>query len=411
VASTPERLIARRRIMQAFSPGAPIDDRTLFAGRLSQLEEVFEAISQRGQHVIIFGERGVGKTSLANVVTAMFAMANTYSVKVNCDTNDSFSSIWRKSFREIEFTERVPGMGFVNDSSERVTTLDRFVSDDVSPEDVRYLLQRLNRPSVFVIDEADRISDKGVLGLLADTIKALSDHSTPATVILVGVADNVQELISEHLSVERALVQVRMPRMSKEELSEIIERSFKKIRFTIIDDARQRIVLLSEGLPHYTHLLGLNAALSACDEGRKKVLMPDVHRAGKAAIEKAQQSIRNAYYRATTSPQKETLYAQVLLACALTEPDGLGFFAASDIREPIAVVTGKRYEIPSFSRHLNDFCEPQRGPVLEKAGTPRRYRFRFVNPLMQPYVIMHGLAHQLISEESLNLLGKSREVE
>ena len=406
MATPTDRIVSRRRITQAFSPGAPIDDGTLFAGRLSQLEEVFQAIGQRGQHVIIFGERGVGKTSLANVVTAAWAMPNSDSVKVNCDSNDSFSSIWRKSFREIEFTENVPGMGFVNESSRSTSTLDRFVSDDISPEDVRYLLQRLSNHSVFVIDEADRISDKKVVRLLADTIKALSDHSVRSTIIVVGVADSVQELIS----IERALVQVRMPRMSRDELGEIIDLAFKKIKFTITPDARQRIVLLSEGLPHYTHLLGLNVALIACNDDRKKVIMTDVDMAVKVAIEKAQQSIRNAYYKATTSPQKETLYAQVLLACALTVPDGLGFFAASDVRVPMVLVTRKRYEIPSFSRHLNDFCEPQRGPVLEKAGTPRRYRFRFVNPLMQPYIVMHGLAHHLISEETLKILGKAKEV-
>jgi hypothetical protein len=44
--------------------------------------------------------------------------------------------------------------------------------------------------------------------------------------------------------------------------------------------------------------------------------------------------------------------------------------------------------IPSFARHLNEFTEDKRGPILKKIGTPRR--FRFINPLMQPYVIMQG---------------------
>jgi hypothetical protein len=32
----------------------------------------------------------------------------------------------------------------------------------------------------------------------------------------------------------------------------------------------------------------------------------------------------------------------------------------------------------------------------------RNYRFRFVNPMMQPYVIMHGLATGLISQDDLD---------
>ena len=51
----------------------------------------------------------------------------------------------------------------------------------------------------------------------------------------------------------------------------------------------------------------------------------------------------------------------------------------------------KRYEIPSFARHLNSFCQLERGNVLKKEGEKHRYRYRFSNPLMQPFVIMKGI--------------------
>jgi len=59
----------------------------------------------------------------------------------------------------------------------------------------------------------------------------------------------------------------------------------------------------------------------------------------------------------------------------------------------------KPYEIPAFSQHLNAFCENARGPVLQRTGTARRYRFRFENPLMQPFVIMDGIKKGLITDE------------
>ena len=53
-------------------------------------------------------------------------------------------------------------------------------------------------------------------------------------------------------------------------------------------------------------------------------------------------------------------------------------------------ITGKRYEIPSFQQHISEFCDSKRGPILRRTGTPRRYRYRFVNPLMQPFAVMQG---------------------
>ena len=52
--------------IDAFSPGAPIDDLNLLAGRAKQIDQMLDAVLQRGQHAILYGERGVGKSSLAN---------------------------------------------------------------------------------------------------------------------------------------------------------------------------------------------------------------------------------------------------------------------------------------------------------------------------------------------------------
>lgn len=90
------------------------------------------------------------------------------------------------------------------------------------------------------------------------------------------------------------------------------------------------------------------------------------------------------------SPRKDNLFADVLLACAMAPADQMGYFAAQDIRAHIQLITGKDYQIPSFSQHLNEFCEEKRGPILKKIGTVRRFRFRFINPLLQPYVVMQG---------------------
>ena len=70
------RIQLQARIHEAFSPSAPIDkQRSLFAGRTRQIDRLLGAIFQRGQHAIIFGERGVGKTSLANLLYDLLIVA------------------------------------------------------------------------------------------------------------------------------------------------------------------------------------------------------------------------------------------------------------------------------------------------------------------------------------------------
>ena len=48
-----------------FRPSSPVDKQDLFKGRLNQLSRVFSAVQELGQHAVIYGERGVGKTSIA----------------------------------------------------------------------------------------------------------------------------------------------------------------------------------------------------------------------------------------------------------------------------------------------------------------------------------------------------------
>ena len=80
----------------------------------------------------------------------------------------------------------------------------------------------------------------------------------------------------------------------------------------------------------------------------------------------------------------------------------LGEFAAQDVRDNLSTIAGRRYEIPSFAQHLKEFTEERRGPVLTKSGIPRLYRYKFTEPLLQPYVIMQGIKSKLIRVTDLD---------
>jgi hypothetical protein len=70
----------------------------------------------------------------------------------------------------------------------------------------RETFQPMNDPSIVILDEFDRLDDEDIERKMADTIKTLSDNSIEVTLIIVGVADSVDQLIGEHQSIDRAIV-------------------------------------------------------------------------------------------------------------------------------------------------------------------------------------------------------------
>jgi Cdc6-like AAA superfamily ATPase len=395
---------------KVFTPTAPIDERSLFAGRTEQIRKVVDAVNQKGQHAVVFGERGVGKTSLSNVLSSFLSGPNTSSVlspRVNCDATDTFQSLWKKVLQEIHLSQTVKTAGFSGERDRTFQSTELLGDEEASPDSIRRVLSLISQNSIpiLIIDEFDRVSQP-VRRAVADTIKTLSDHAVGATVVIVGVAESLEQLIDEHQSIERALVQIPMPRMSVTEISEVIETGLSRLSMTIEREALNRVIILSQGLPHYAHLMGLYSSRVALDNLTEHIDADVIDTAMNKAIDGAQQSIRLAYNKAIRSPRKHNLFADVLLSCALAATDELGEFAAQDLRGPMRLITGTDYDIPSFAQHLNEFSEEKRGPILRKSGSRRRFRYKFMNPLMQPFTIMRGFASGRITREMIDHVGR-----
>ncbi|MET8721854.1 AAA family ATPase [Streptomyces misionensis] len=371
------------KLGQVFTPSAPVATRDFFSGRVDQIMDVTNAILQPGKHVMLYGERGVGKTSLANILWDLLSPlsgAKGSSVRVNCTTQDNFRSIWTKVLRQAKC--EVP---------------EAWTYATPDPDEVRHLLGQIPGDNIVILDEYDRIEDDESLSLMADLIKALSDHLVTTKLVIVGVADSIDHLFGEHESIQRAVEEVQMPRMSQEELISIIDNGMSAVEMTISPEARQRIGRLAEGFPHYVHLLSLSAAKRAVADDRDNVTVEDVTEAVNRAVEK--HSLLKEYQAAIQSPRPGTLFSRVLAACALADKNRLGQFTAGAVREPLSRIMGKPYEIPAFAPHLKAFTGDERGSVLKREGPERRYTYRFRNPLMQPFAILTSLAEGEIPED------------
>ncbi len=383
---------ARRfKVEQVFTPHSPIDDNALFAGRVEQTGRVLDALGTKGKHVVIYGQRGVGKTSLANVLEARFTIpeVSLEMVRVNCDSKDDYSSIWVKALSGLSVTSKAQPMGFGKDEVPVDSPVLHLTGkkSDLGTADVRKAFEPFKAAGVLVgviLDEFDRVEDGTTRALMADTVKLLSDHNMTATLVFVGVAKTVDELIAEHESIERNLVQVPMPRMSDAEIDQILKAGFKAADVKSRKPVRQRLVRFSRGLPHYAHLLGKYAALHALKRADPELTDADMDHAVEKALHDAQQSTQAAFERAVAGG--DAALTSVLLASAHAESDDMGTFDTGSVQKRLE----ESLDDKTLERCLFELCEEARGPTLERMAANPGWRYRFRNPLLQPFVLLKG---------------------
>lgn len=385
----------RWEINQLFTPSTPVTVAELFAGRLGQILRIVDTISEVGRHAVVYGERGVGKTSLMQVVPYLVPdkIRKVRFCRVQAFPNSTFHSLFNAIFKKITFPANL------GDGEEEFSAADT-VRGTIAPDDVVTEFSQFtqNDIPIVVLDEFNEITDPETPMLVANTIKALSDAGTNVTIIVVGVADNVTQLIENHESIQRCTEQIPMPRMTAEELFEVLDKRLKQLGYTITGDAKWKIINLAKGLPAYVHALGKFACLGTLvPGGRLHIEERHVDSAIDGLIASSDQTFKDAYEAATRSAQPDNLLKHVLTACALAKVDESGYFRPTAIKEPLSGILGRQVEIANFQNHLKAFIDPKRKEILQRDGEPRAYRFRFRQPAMQPFVLMKGITENIIS--------------
>lgn len=370
----------------------------LLAGRRDIVQRLQDIVIERGRNAIIYGERGVGKTSLATVFHKPLNVVDVatgtlkravYDIYVNADSGDSYDSLWRKVFRRLYRHDGAPAANEY--------------TGPIEPDHVFLELQNFtpNQLPIVIIDEYDRIRDDDCRVLMTDTIKALTISRPNVTIVLVEVADDITTLVHDHPSVSpRNLVQVPMSRMPAQEINDIITTRVRNLRMKISDDAVWRIVLFSAGLPFYAHSLGKYAAMAAVASEQLNISEAMVTSAMTGCMDDVDFSVVHSFTKATEFIyRKKNIFKEVLAACALAEQNNLGEFPAVAVEAPLGAILGESVKVPSFAFHLNEMCQEARGDVFQKTGERRTYLYRFTEPAMQPYIIMQCLQDGTITPD------------
>lgn len=363
-----ERLIMDSGIREIFTPSHPIFSPAFFYGRKNQVGMLLAQINTPGQHSLLFGNRGVGKSSLANYVSGLSGRS---TITLPCDSHTNFGHLAKQIIR----TPVLPS------GPDQTITIPLVVDADLddpsfAPSSLRKKVGDSN--SLILIDEAEAIRNSSDRQQLAEFIKHLSDSNSPLKILIIGVAETGVGLIGAHPSIGRCLREVCLQPMTDIEISQIIRGGSEKANIPFDERLIGPITQLSAGYPHFAHLLALKCAELAILSRSTIVRFDYLRDAMRHAALDAENSLSAAYLDATRSTT--SMYGRVLLAAA-TIPEIE--FSASALRQAIETLTGDKISQGSLNNYLKNLCSNDGSKVLRrvKVGV-----YRFQDPRMKSYV-------------------------
>ncbi len=254
---------------QVLSPSHPLRSEEYLRGREEQLGSIRKALYAAGRHVFIHGLRGVGKSSLAQTAAFSRSSAEHDPVLLACDSNSSLRLIVKDLFEDvasrspaIEKVVREGGVGFnvgwllgqgKISSHEGPMAEPNTINEAVRA--VRYLTEKYSKDLVVVVDEFDQIKDKSEQENFANFIKQLSDKSVSAHFIFCGIGETVDALMAAHGSADRYFHTVSLGRLDWESRAQIVHAAANTLGVEIDETTIYRIAMISDGFPHYVHLI------------------------------------------------------------------------------------------------------------------------------------------------------------
>ncbi|MCA1706463.1 MAG: ATP-binding protein, partial [Actinobacteria bacterium] len=378
-----------RSLFEVFRTASPVSDPKWFVGRTSELDAVSSAVVQRGLHAIIYGNRGIGKTSLANIAGRIHRTDHLV-VYCACSPGDTFDSLFRQILDSVRRAATAPAVAAFSARNPSIQS-----AQVLTPGHIGLVLDEWAAitPVIIVIDELQLLDAESTARLI-QAIKTISDHGADVTCLLVTASPDQFTLLENASSISRMLHWIRLDALSEDASHTFVREGLRSAGLEATGGVENRIALLSRGLPLYLSRLALAAGQSAMDDGRTLVAPSDVARAvGSVLGETAIEDLKMVYDRAARSPRSPTLHKQVLVACALASSTASGTFSAKDVRREMANLAGDAggANVVPYLRQFASGSGP-RGGILEEVSAPRRYVFRFVDPQLAAYVLLRTQA-------------------
>jgi Cdc6-like AAA superfamily ATPase len=327
-------------VMAAYvRPSDAIDSFEHLVGRGPQLESIEEAIVSPGKHVFIYGDRGAGKTSLAQTIAYAHNPSSSTPVLVACGKKTTFSSIvydiavqlvGRSRFSIAEggrtYGAQISvgpfagiGGGVTGSTSEKISERQIDVVDlNAATALLSEAASIRGSRSIVVIDEFENLPALEDRQLFAELIKQLSDRKVSVTLVFCGIGKSLEDLLQGHGSSDRYLHEEKLPTppLNFGQQWEIVDAAAAKLGLTVNSDSRLRIAQVSDGFPHYVHLICEKLFWRAfrADDVIEELSPDDYMGAVRTALNSVEARLRAAYDLAVKKDLDQ--YQEVLWAVA-----------------------------------------------------------------------------------------------
>ncbi|MEO4072860.1 MULTISPECIES: ATP-binding protein [Acinetobacter] len=415
---TPQNDYEFSKILNKFvTPSEPITTPDRLFGRDDELKRASRALLDPGKQVFIIGERGVGKTSLANIVASFYQSSDSEPIKTSCaeDTNYKtlisdvvIKALNRSKLNEIS-TKQNKGLSLpilskiTANFSKEVSTKEKDVYHQINTvADALTLLQELSQihsdSPIIIVDEFDRI-DKNNIRPFSDIIKGISDQKINIKFIFTAVSKTYEQIFSEHESTRRQLEIIELPVLSWDSRINLIEKTLNNFEISIDRTTAIRISAISDGYPHYIHFV-LKQLLWNIFENEEII----------TAIDMTDYNIALNHVVKQLSPEYSLKYNRSIntkkIDCELVLwSTSIGEWIINSLDEmyeaylEIVYLLRDDQHIPlektKFNSIVREFTKPNKGMILVPSHSGRRGEYEFSEKIFKGYIRIQAELHSI----------------
>ena len=287
---------------EIFTPTRPRAGRRALVGRAEELARIMQALNEEAAHVVLYAERGRGKTSLANLAVERLRRSGFMVGRHACDAASDFDSIIRGLMRSLPHALLAQDQ-FANAADTEGCEAILPAARPAASRYRRHSRLRLACPKlVFVVDEFDRVHDRATRTRLADTIKLLSDRGEKLLFMIVGVSATLEQIIGQHPSIERNIAALHLPLLTDIEINEMLQRGGDAAGIRFTGAACTTVAAIARGMPYMAQLMGLRIAQIFVAHGKPATTDADVREALARMISDAPAEVTSRYAVLTTGP-------------------------------------------------------------------------------------------------------------